>query len=136
MTDTAAIVTQAQALEGQGFTVYTHHARHGVVVDQGHMGYVTDDVHMTFSRDRTARGLPPEVARIMLKTVTGLHPVEDGDVPLRDLARGQTLGNGPLEGATVLGTDTDGELTWVQVQSPGQETQWLVGTSSTCLPID
>nr|WP_304456007.1 hypothetical protein [Nocardiopsis sp. YSL2] len=136
MTDNATIAKQARALQGQRITVYTEHPVYGALVDQGHLGYVTEDLHMTFSRDRDDQGLPPEVGRTMLDMVTGLHTVGEDDIPLRDLSPGQVLAGGPFEGAVVREVEEDTwQSTTVRVRLPGGPVRKLSGLSTTRLPI-
>src|SRR5690625_1468381 len=72
--DTTDVAARARALVGRPVTVYTHNPQWGTVVDHGLLGHVHQGVYLTMARDRTDRGLPPELVRVMLSTVEDVHP--------------------------------------------------------------
>lgn len=100
-TDIVDVAGRARELAGHPVTIYTRDQDWGVVVTSGHLGHVTENVYLTMARDRTARGLPPEVVRVMLPNVIGLHPEGDQGVPAHRIRPGHVLSAGPLAGAQV-----------------------------------
>src|SRR5690625_6596865 len=76
--DTTDIADRARALVGRPVTVYTRDQEWGTVVDHGLLGHVHQGVYLTMARDRTDRGLPPELVRVRLSTVEDVHPEAEG----------------------------------------------------------
>lgn len=104
MTTDIDVAGRARELTGHPVTIYTRDQEWGVVVTSGTLGHVHQDVYLTMARDRTARGLPPEVMRVMLSTVIGLHPEGDQGVPAHRIRPGHVLSAGPLAGAEITST--------------------------------
>lgn len=98
--DTADIADRARALVGRPVTVYTRD-QWGTVVDHGLLGHVHQGVYLTMARDRTDRGLPPELVRVMLSTVEDVHPEAEDAVPAHRLRPGHVLTAGPWAGARI-----------------------------------
>ena len=99
--DTTDVAARARALVGRPVTVYTHNPQWGTVVDHGLLRHVHQDVYLTMARDRTDRGLPPELVRVMLSTVEDVHPEAEGAVPAHRLRPGHVLTAGPWAGARI-----------------------------------
>src|SRR5690625_3047953 len=96
--DTADIADRARALAGRPVTVYTRDQEWGTVATSGLLGHVHQDVYLTIARDRTDRGLPPELVRVMLSTVEDVHPEAEVAVPAHQLRPGDVLTAGPWAG--------------------------------------
>src|SRR5690625_7426614 len=92
--DTTDIADRARALAGRPVTVYTRDQEWGTVATSGLLGHVHQGVYLTMARDRTDRGLPPELVRVMLSTVEGVHPEAEGAVPAHRLRPGQVMAAG------------------------------------------
>lgn len=98
--DTTDVAARARALVGRPVTVYTRDQEWGTVVDHGLLGHV-HDVYLTMARDRTDRGLPPELVRVMLSTVEDVHAQAEDAVPAHRLRPGHVLTAGPWAGARI-----------------------------------
>ena len=99
--DTAGVADRARALAGRPVTVYTHNPQWGTVATYGLLGHVHQDVYLTMARDRTDRGLPPELVRVMLSTVEDVHAQAENAVPAHRLRPGHVLTAGPWAGARI-----------------------------------
>jgi len=108
--DTTDVAARARALVGRPVTVYTHNPQWGTVVTSGLLGHVHQDVYLTMARDRTDRGLPPELVRVMLSTVEDVHPEAEGAVPAHRLRPGHVLTAGPWAGARITTVQMPTEL--------------------------
>lgn len=113
---------QARALEGEPFTAYVLHEEYGCIIEQGHLGYTTTS-HLTYTSDRTHRGLPPEVSRIMLANLIGLHRTPEEAIRAHDASSGDSFTGGPLAGTEILSADAPpecgGDVTHLKVQPAG-----------------
>ena len=108
--DTTDIADRARALAGRPVTVYTRDQEWGTVATSGLLGHVHQDVYLTMARDRTDRGLPPELVRVMLSTVEDVHPEAEGAVPAHRLRPGHVLTAGPWAGARITTVQMPTEL--------------------------
>lgn len=110
MTTITDIADQARALTGRPVTIYTHHEQWGTVADQGLLGHVHEDLYLTLARDRTERGLPPEMVRVMLANVLAVHETGQDAVPADAIQPGHVLTEGPVAGAEITGTQAPEEF--------------------------
>lgn len=131
------IANQAHVLVGRNVTVYTRDEEWGIVVTPGLLGHVSECVYLTMAKDRTERGLPPEVVRVMLSTIIGLHPQGQGDVPAGQLHTGHVLRRGPLRGAKITAVKTPPEFGLGVVRlscRTSRKTETVWSDARTCLP--
>lgn len=131
--DTADVADRARALAGRPVTVYTHNPQWGTVVTSGLLGHV-HDVYLTMARDRTDRGLPPELVRVMLSTVLDVHAEAEDAVPAHRLRPGHVLTAGPWAGAQITTMQMPEEFGAGVVRltmTPGDRVVWA--EAGTCL---
>lgn len=132
------IATQARTLEGTQVTIYTRHEQWDTVVDQGRLGHTTD-VQLTYLRDRSERGLPPELARAMFSNIVALHATGGSAVPAGEVRAGQVLSEAPFAGAEVLAVEAPPEygqgVIHLRTRTPEGTTASVHADAATRLPI-